>query len=111
MNPTIVYTCPVTKYMIEFIINNELKTAEFNTIICDYIHMKAWISLLRTSIDKLIGLKITKMRQGVSMEEWTDYLEDKTSWKIINIDKISGIYYIECPIDDFLENYGKAIGF
>lgn len=105
-----VFSCTITKYKIEYIIDDNDKTAILNTIICDYQNLKAFFALLRTSIDKLMEKKIMMIRQVVSFDEWNDYLENKTTWKIISVDNVSEIYDIECKIEDFLQNYGIGIG-
>lgn len=109
MYPSI-YTCPVTKYKIEYIIDPVTCTAFLNTILCDYKNIKAFMSLLRISIDGLIANKINKIRQTVASSEWNMYLKGKTTWKIINTDKNNEIYDIECATDEFLSNYGVGIG-
>jgi len=105
-----VFTCNITKYKIEYIIDDNNKNAILNTIICDYQNLKAFLALLRTSIDKLIEKKIMSIGQTVSFNEWNDYLKNKTTWEIINTDNIAEIYDIECKIEDFLQNYGIGIG-
>jgi len=105
-----VYNCPFTKYSIEYIIDTDLNKAILNTILCDYVHIKAFLSLIRISIDKLTIINIKTIGQSVSIEEWELYLKNKTTWKIKNFDKENGIYDIECSIDDFLSNYGIGIG-
>ena len=112
MNHSHVFNCNITKYKIEYIINNDSNNnvAILNTIICDYKNLKAFFALLRTSIDKLTEKKITTIQQTVSFQEWNTYLKNKTTWKIINTDNKIQIYDIECPINDFLQNYGVGIG-
>ncbi len=105
-----VYNCPVTKYSIEYIIDTDLNNATLNTILCDYMHIKAFMSLMRISIDKLIKKNIKTISQSVSIEEWEMYLKNKTTWEIKKYDKNNGIYDIDCNIDDFLSNYGIGVG-
>ena len=105
-----IYTCPVTKYKIEYIINPETHSALLNTILCDYKNIKAFMSLLRISIDGMNTLGIKTILQTVAFEEWDLYLKGKTSWKIINTDNKNQIYDIESTLDDFLSNYGIGIG-
>ena len=105
-----VFKCPITKYYIEFIIDTELCVAYIGTIGCDYVHIKPFMGLLRNSIDLIIKKNIEKIRQSVDYNEWKLYLENKTTWKIINDNKIDHIYEIECDICDFLQNYGVGIG-
>jgi len=109
MYPSI-YTCPVTKYKIEYIIDPKSSTAFLNTILCDYKNIKAFMSLLRISIDGMNTYEIKKIRQSVAISEWNMYLKGKTTWKIINTDEHNEIYDIECALDEFLSNYGVGIG-
>jgi len=110
MKYSYVKKCPISKYFIEYIIDDELKIAYLNLIICDYKQIKYLLSLIRISIDELSVNKINKIRQTVTYIEWKKYLQNKTSWKIINDDKINEIYDIECLTSDFLKNYGIGIG-
>ena len=105
-----VFSCHITNYKIEYIINDSDKVAIINTIICDYKNLKAFFSLLRTSIDKLMKKEIISIRQVVSFDEWNDYLKNNTTWQIINTDNVAEIYDIECKIEDFLQNFGVGIG-
>ena len=104
------FTCEITKYKIEFIIDESSNFAILNTIICDYKNFKAFLALLRNSIDKLIKSNITKIRQSVSFQEWEYYLKNKTTYDIVYTDTKSQIYDIECSSSDFLQNYGIGIG-
>ena len=103
-----IYKCKVTNYNIEYIIDSEKKTALLNMIISDYKYIKALMNLLRNSIDDLQKKNISRIRQLVSKEEWDFYLKEKTTWMVIG--EAENHYQIECPIDDFLENYGRGIG-
>lgn len=113
MKEQYVFDCPITKYAIEYIVDIDTKSAMLNTIICDYVNIKAFLALLRTSIDKLVNLNIEIIYQTVAHEEWENYLKNKTSWKIKkkDIEDVNQeIYELECSIKDFLENYGIGIG-
>ena len=105
-----IYSCPITKYRIEYIINNSKHTALFNTVISDYKNMKAFLALIRSSIDQLIVKNIQYIMQCITFEEWDNYLKDKTSWTIETSNNNQQIHMIICPINDFLENYGVGIG-
>ena len=105
-----IFKCQITKYVIEFAIDNEKKNAYLNLMITDYQHLKPLFSLLRTSIDSLTKNGINTISQTVSKEEWELYLENKTTWKIIRYDQYANIYDLECDIDCFLENFGIGIG-
>jgi hypothetical protein len=108
MSSSTVFECPLTKYKIEYVINEQI--ALLNTIVCDYKNFKAFIALLRMSVDKLIKRDIKFMQQTVAFEEWDLYLEDKTTWQIKQTDEQNEIYLIECDMDMFLTNYGIGIG-
>lgn len=103
-----IYKCHITGYFIEFILKDEY--AYLNTIMTDYINLKALIVLLRNAIESLKKLNIKKIRQTVSHEEWEMYLYGKTSWEIIPYKTTMDIHEIECDINDFLQNYGVGIG-
>lgn len=105
-----VYNCPITKYTIEYIVDTDSNDAMLNTIVCDYMHLKAFMSLIRTSVDKLLEKNIKTISQSVAVEEWNLYLKNKTTWRIKKYDENNDIYDIECYIDDFLSNYGIGIG-
>lgn len=110
MKKQLIYKCNITKYCIEFIVDSDDNSALINTIICDHIQMRAFLALLKNSIDKLNEIGIKKIRQCIYFNEWEQFLKNKTSWKIINFDKNLQIYDLECEIDDFLQNYGIGIG-
>lgn len=106
-----VFTCPLTRYRLEFIIDKETKSALLNTILCDYAFLKHFIALLRTSIDKLkYDENIVEIKQAVAYKEWDQYLKDQTTFKITNNDIQSQIYDISCSIDDFLQNFAIGMG-
>lgn len=100
------FSCPLTGYYIDFEINKT--NAELLTINCDYNNMKAFLLLIRNSIDGLINLKIEHIIQSVSISEWDSFLKDKTSWIIIC--ETDSIVVLKCKIDDFLTNFGIGIG-
>ena len=110
MKKQYIYKCPITKYFIEYIVDTEINCAHISTIFTDYQNIKAFIALLRKSIDQLTQLNISKIRQVVDCTEWKMYLQDKTSWIIINTDFSSNSYDIECNLADFLYNYGVGLG-
>lgn len=108
MKQQFISKCQTTGYYIEFIIDVESKSALMGTIVCDYVYFKAFLNLLRLSVDNLTKQNIKKIRQKVPFDEWKSYLENKTSWLVIDIN--NDIYELECDINHFLENYGIAIG-
>ena len=106
-----VYRCQITGYRIEYIINDDEHTALCGIIICDYLNMKAFLALLRSSIDQLKEIEqVVYITQILNQDEWNNYLKGKTSWEIISSDNKLKIYTLKCSIDDYLENYGIAIG-
>lgn len=106
-----VFTCQLTGYYIEYIIDSSKQIALLNTIICDYVHINQFCALLKVSIEKLKeDYNIKEIIQTISSEEWELYLENKTTWKIIEKSYDKSIYDIVCNIDDFLSNFGIGIG-
>ena len=110
MRKSKVYRCKISGYRIEYIINYNDHIAETVFIMCDYQNMKAFLSLLRLSIDKLKEEQVTHIIQNITQDEWETYLKGKTSWNIIETDNKYNIHTIKCSIDDYLENYGVGIG-
>ena len=106
MSQTKKFICPLTRYYIEFTINET--TAELSNISCDFKNMKAFLLLIRNSIDGLTSLKIEYIVQQVAMSEWESFLKDKTTWSIIC--KTNDIVVLKCKTDDFLTNFGIGIG-
>lgn len=108
MKSQVVFKCKVTGYYIEYIIDTDLNHALMNVVVTDYKHVKAFLALMRNSINNLKRRGVKRIRQFVSIDEWTKFLKNKTSWKVLNeMDP----YEIECDIDDFMTNYGIGIGF
>jgi hypothetical protein len=108
MSRSQVYTCPTTKYKIEFIVDHHNKTANLGNIICDYVNLKAFLMLVRLAIDKLTNENIKKISQNVLIVEYHQLLEGKTSWEI-NMEN-DYCYEVVCDIGDFLVNFGVGIG-
>lgn len=104
----IVYKCDITGYYLEYLYQDEI--AYMYNISSDFTHIKPLIQLIRTSIDKLKEINIKKIVQTVSMEEWYNWINSETSFRIINNDLHLGICEICCDIEDFLENFGIIIG-
>lgn len=111
----LIFKCNITDYFIEMIIieeknvNNESeKIGHINLIKSDYKNLKALLNLLRTTIDKLSNLNIKKIRQEVYLNDWKEYLKDKTSFYIKDLKQ--EIIIIECKTEEFLENFGIGIG-
>jgi len=110
MKKQYIFKCPLTKYFIVYVVDIDNNYAYVNTIFTDYQNIKAFLALMRNSIEQLRNLKIDKIRQTVDNTEWQMYLKGKTSWIIISNDTFSNTSDIECSIGDFLENYGVGIG-
>lgn len=103
------FTCSISGYYIEYVITDTYDIAYMNTVNCDFIKIKAFIQLLRTSIEKLKKINVKKIRQTVSADEWFRDINDKTTFQLVNIDNKIGLCDIECDIDDFLENFGRIL--
>lgn len=104
------YSCPITKYRVEYIISSTKDIALLNIIESDYKNMKALLALLRSSIDILKTKNIKYIMQCVEEKEWLEYLNGKTSWVINNSNELEQTHMLKCDIDDFLENFGVGIG-
>ncbi len=106
-----IFKCPITNYYIEYLVDEKNNFALMANIVSDYQHMKPLLMLLRTSIDQLKEKNILKIRQIVLLEEWNEYLEGRTTWSILEKQQFQiATVEIECEIDDFLKNYGAALG-
>lgn len=104
------FECSITKYRIEYILNPQKDIALFNIVESDYKNMKAYLALLRSSVDQLKGMNIKFIMQCITFDDWTNFLDCKTSWQIHDSNDKQEIHMIKCDIDDFLENYGVGIG-
>lgn len=102
--------CELTGYYIEFIINNDM--VYINTIWWDFNNHKAFLQLLRKSIEHLNNIKpkIEKIQQTISKEDWDNVIKENSTFNIISENKILQILDIGCYIDDFLENFGRILG-
>jgi hypothetical protein len=101
------FRCKITNYSIKFDLHPP--EAIMGETSCNYVNIKAWLLLLRRTIDSLKSQAITHITQGVTQEDWDLYLKDKTTWTIKDTGAVSA-FYITCPIDDFLTNYTIAMG-
>lgn len=102
------YECPITKYYIEYSIYDS--TACFDFIDCDYVNFKAFLNLLRMSIDDLIKKNINKIQQCVEIIEYNELLKGRTSWKIVRKIEQTNSVVLECDISEFMNNYGIGLG-
>ena len=105
-----IYVCKITNYRIEYKLENDNAYMEY-TYFGDMKHPKAFIQLLRSSIDDLKEHNIKYVYQSVTNNDWNLFLKDKTKWTVINEDNVTGINLIKCEIDLFLENMGVGLGF
>ena len=110
MKKQYIFKCPVTKYFIEYVVDTDTYCAYINTIYTDYINIKAFIALVRTSIDQLSKLNVKKIKQVIDCTEWELYLKGKTSWIITNTDYPTNSHDVECNLEDFLQNFGIGLG-
>lgn len=104
------YKCQLTGYCVEYLIHPDKTTAETGFVWSDYENIKAWLSLIRHSIDKLKEEGIQYIIQRIDQQEWINHLKGKTSWEIISTDNKYNTYVIKCSVDTYLENYGVGIG-
>ena len=108
-NNQLVFDCNITKYYIEFILNND--KAYMNTINWDYLNIKPFLQLIRTAIEKLKkNNHIKKIVQTISLVDWDNFVNKNTTFEIINKDNKLQICDIQCDIEDFLENFGIILG-
>jgi hypothetical protein len=111
MKTPYIFNCNITKYKLEYIVDDtDKKVAYLNTILWDYQNLKAFLTLLRNSIDKLSQQGVNKINQCISHDDWELFLKGKTSWRVINSDENIRLYDIECDINEFLYNFGIGIG-
>lgn len=103
------YTCPITQYSIEYILDNDFKNAYQGTVICDYANYKLFFQLLRRSIEDLKTLKVEFICQTVTKSDWINEIQPATTtFEITSIN--DSLYDIKCNIDDFLTNFGRIMG-
>lgn len=103
-NNQLVFKCNITNYYIEYILNDDI--AYMYTINCDFVNIKPFLQLIRTSIESLKSKNISKISQTVSLVEWYNFINNNTTFELVNEDEYLEICDIECNIDDFLENLG-----
>ena len=104
------FECTITKYSLEYTVDDIRKCALLENINTDFIYMKALISLIKQSVVTLQEHGIKLIRQFIHCDEWNKYLVNKTSWKIISKDDYHKVYLLECNIEEFLINFGVGLG-
>lgn len=108
MNDYLVFNCQFTVNQITCAIYNDVAVIDFPVI--DYDNYKAFFLLLRNTIEQLKTNNIKYIQQNILKNDWLyTFANKRTSWKIIEDNKLTNMYKIECPICDSLENIG--IGF
>lgn len=100
------FKCKLTDNWILYKANDNI--ADMVQFSIDYKNMKAFFSLINESVHKLKSKGLTKIQHIVTISDYNDFLKNKTTWNIINEDKLSQTYMLECDIDSFKQNF--AIG-
>jgi hypothetical protein len=108
MEPSYVYECKITNYLIKYIKYQDGYLVESIYVHDDYKNIKALMSLIRNSIDDLTNKNVRYIYQYIYENEWMQFLKNKTTWEII---EKSEICLIKCDISDFIKNYAIGIGF
>lgn len=115
MSQTEIFSCDLSKYLLEFIIYSESnkKIAYLNTILYDYNpdtkNINLWFSLIRRAIDKLTDLKIDLIIQTVTTQDYNNFLKNKTGFKIYKTNN-QDICDIFCPLNKFLDYFSIGLG-
>ena len=101
--------CPLTKYEIVFTIDDSDNSAYILEINTDYKLIKPFFALLRNSMDELKEKGVVTIRQSVYIEEYEkDLKRKKCTWKIAKT-YCDQTCDLECDIDDYTNNYIKAV--
>jgi len=108
MSKPITFQCQTSGYILQFLVNND--TAIMDTIYCDYKYMNPLLHLLRQSYDGLVNNNIKIIQQRVLIEDYNNFLREKTSWHVINMDNTTMTYIIECDIQNFITNMAVGMG-
>ena len=85
--------------------------AEFDTCNIDHKNIKDFFRTLKISIGELKKDNISKIRQFVLIDDYNNNCKGKTTWTIVEQDNKQGTCVIQCNINNFLINFGKALGF
>lgn len=100
--------CNITGYKFDFVIQG--CTAHYDNLKCDFKYPQALGALLRKCSEKLKEMDIKSVTQITHYDEWTKYLKDNTTWKILFKNDKDNTVLITCPIDDFLSNMDIGFG-
>jgi|AntRauTorckE6833_2_1112554.scaffolds.fasta_scaffold70126_2 hypothetical protein len=106
-----IYYCKLSNSKICYTIYDIDELNKIALINFEYINWKEcklFILLLKKSIEELKDLGVIKIRQNVTLNDWSDILNKKTSWIINNTN--NDILLIECDLNDFLNNFRIGIG-
>ena len=78
----------------------------------DESNFKLFCKLIVELVDELKLKNIKYMRQMVMLEEYNEFLKNKTTWKIVDKNEVStsNIVLIECELDKFINNFAQAHG-
>ena len=71
------FECTITKYSLEYTVDDIRKCALLENINTDFIYMKALISLIKQSVVTLQEHGIKLIRQFIHCDEWNKYLVNK----------------------------------
>ena len=104
------FQCKLSNSIIEYLIDDIKKTAHINFQYINYNQIKPFFLLLRNSIAKIKEEGVEKIRQYIVENDWDTILKEKTSWQIIEHNKTSKYYTIECDINSSLENISIGFG-
>lgn len=100
------YTCPLSKNLIEFHIENNIATTGYMTL--ENKNVKLFFLLLQKSVSELKLANIIKVRQYVSVTDWHDFLKENNKWSLLESN--SETCTIECHIDNALYCISKGFG-
>ena len=107
-----IYYCKLSNSKIYYNIYDIDKFNKVALINFEYINwneFKLFIHLLRRSIEELKELEVTKIRQNITLDDWNEILNKKTSWSIYS-HGVNNSLLVECDLCDFLENFGIGLG-
>ena len=102
------YHCPITDYELYFIIEEQNNLVILENVLCDYQYPRALALLFRSAHDDFQKMKITSVAQIVTVEDYENFLQNKTSWRIVWTK--DDLCKIICDLDDFLENFFIGTG-
>lgn len=77
----------------------------------DEDEIKLFFVLLRESVDQLKNKGCTVFRQYVTPDDWDNYLQNNSKWRIVECSEFYNNVLIECNIDDALSCIGDGLGY